>query len=422
MKIFFSKAAIALNEWLSKSGLKGKSYLCCAIILLLLGILLSGLFLNKIYEVPVNYTEFQILHEGVMSDGELHLSITRDYDRNRASDDDILRSRRSSRKGGVFVEGFFFKKDSTLATHSTWFNDSPEKRKMIGEILDTAHFDYKNNTGETVYIMTKITTRQKFNLIHQDESYSWELFNRNFIDTTDYYHSGIYKTHEISNKYIRLNVWNIPVDTLFCYGRMRTNHASSCHELFYSASLKDEAIPVFSRVRGFSFEKPNPLTSAEDVSKSVEIVRFPVATARFVKSLTIDYRCPTEFGYLNPEPDERTISSIRYYDEDKIYKIAWDGLKFHAKFPDMENVQEIRLFALTTIVTLLITAFLTCLYRLFSDSIYNFYKKHTKLFWSLLIVVVVVVSIYANAFYNKTNADYKNNDFETFDNGHEWER
>ncbi|MBQ9668704.1 MAG: hypothetical protein IJV45_08200 [Prevotella sp.] len=422
MKIFFSKAAIAFSEWFSKSRFKDQSYLCCAIILLILGIILSGLFLSKIYEVPVYYTEYQVLHEGHMEDGELHFYLIRDYDRQKEADDNILTPLNEERgkRGGLIVEGFFQDKDKELTTHSTWFNESSELQNKIAAILDTARYDY--NDGERVYVMVTGTDRQAVYIGKHDTEKSKEVQNIKDKWLSPYYHNGIYATHNIHNQYLHKNVWSIPVDSMFRYDSYRQNHFSFCGETFLFASINDSVIPVHTVAMGNRYEKPNPLVDAEDVSKLVEIIRLPMATAQFVKSLTIDYRCPTEFGHLNPEPDEKTISSIRYYDQKKIGKIAWDGLKVHAKFPDMENIQEIRLFALTTILTLLITAFFTCIYKLFADNVFAFYKKHTKACWWLLIALVIVVLAYALSFDYYTNVDYKNINYETFSNGHEWER
>ena len=60
------------------------------------------------------------------------------------------------------------------------------------------------------------------------------------------------------------------------------------------------------------------------------------------------------------------ISSLYYTDSLKIQAIEKNGLKFHVKFPDMENLQIIRMW----VVTLLLSGFLGSAFDLFDDRSY----------------------------------------------------
>lgn len=420
MKAFFSKAAIFI-KYLKPNYYHQKIWI--RIVIVLVALFVFSLLLRKIYEVPVNYTEIQVLHEGLMDDANLHVFIIKDYDRQKEASDNIL-NKDSIRRGGVIIEGVYTVRDSSGGFHSTFFGDVEKKEKVgkaIEAILDTAHFDYNNNLGETVYVLINTTSKQTFFTKNLDKSGSFEMHNTQWYEKSAFYHYGIYKSRDIDTTYCIRNKWYVPVDTIFKYGRLRQNNVGTCYESFIFASMGSKVVPIFNTLTGPNFEKPNPLVVAEDVSKVFEIVRIPLATAQFVNSITIDYRCPTEFGHLDPEPDEMTYSAIRYFDKDKIKKIAWDGLKFHAKFPDMENIQEVRIFVLTTIVTLLLTLLLSLLYKLVSSQIYRFWKKHTRLCVVLLFVIIAISTLYFAVFDHYTNVNYKELRYDTYGNDREWE-
>ena len=91
--------------------------------------------------------------------------------------------------------------------------------------------------------------------------------------------------------------------------------------------------------------------------------------------MTIDYEGPTEFSdHIYPAPDSITLSSIIYKDKKKIEMIGRKGLRYHAKFPDMENRQESRIFVLSGIVTGLCALLLKYFWRLMSDC-YSIVKR-----------------------------------------------
>ena len=74
--------------------------------------------------------------------------------------------------------------------------------------------------------------------------------------------------------------------------------------------------------------------------------------------LTFDFVGATTFSKMSPEPDEITMSSITFSDPEKMLDIRLHGLKFHARFVELENRQYIRLFAITAIMGGMVTIFL----------------------------------------------------------------
>ena len=268
--------------------------------------------------------------------------------------------------------------------------------------------------------MVKGTSRQQLNYFQTNKKESFQFLNDTFRQTSEYYHYGRMQVKWINNKYNFQNIWKIPRDTIFRHSQIKSSQHGYSKEVFIFASKGSKAVPVFENVYGGAFEKPNPLTVLEDVSKMVEIVRFPITTWQFIKSLTIDYRCPTDFGKIVPEPDEYTSTSIRYTDSLKLNKIAWDGLRYHVRFPDMENIQEIRIFALTTIATLLFTILVTLFYRLLIKNWILNWRQYPKKFIVTIITIIVITVILLFIWVQLSEVDYHKLDFNTFEDPVEW--
>lgn len=100
-----------------------------------------------------------------------------------------------------------------------------------------------------------------------------------------------------------------------------------------------------------------------DISQSYYIFKFNTSDFKsFIdvvdstSSLTINFNTMVEFSPIIPQPDAISSNSIKYTDFEKIKEIYKNGIEFHAKFPEMTNVQSIRLFALTTILVFAINA------------------------------------------------------------------
>ena len=78
--------------------------------------------------------------------------------------------------------------------------------------------------------------------------------------------------------------------------------------------------------------------------------------------LCIDFVGATDFSKLVPEPDIIDMSCITYTDPAKIYKIRKQGgLKFHAKFKELQNLQQIRTFSVTAIMSAFVLVFVVFL-------------------------------------------------------------
>lgn len=95
----------------------------------------------------------------------------------------------------------------------------------------------------------------------------------------------------------------------------------------------------------------------EDISQSyIELHLNSVTIESFI--IKMDFAGVTEFSIINPKPDIMTMSGIEYSDSAKIALIKKHGLRFHAKFKELENRQQIRLFLVTAIMSGLLITFL----------------------------------------------------------------
>lgn len=150
------------------------------------------------------------------------------------------------------------------------------------------------------------------------------------------------------------------------------------------------------------FEKPNLFTTAEDISQTVEVLWIDngrdSAFNNNIKKIKYDYNGPVEFSDISPVPDYIDISSLYYTDSLKIKAIEENGLKFHVKFPDMENLQIIRMWMVTLLLGGFLGLLLKIVYNLLKESysvvFMSSIKKHKKLVTNLTIAVVVIALIY----------------------------
>lgn len=367
------------------------------IILIASAISIFLFYLKKIYEVPVYTTEVQILREGCMDSSDIHISIVRDYDI-YDSENGMFRNK-NKHPSGIRIEGLFYNKTNVGRTNI--LSKDNLLYSKLEDVTNNAKFDLKNNLGELVYLMIRGKSRQFLGVRQGSFEKTNEYHNDTIRRITDYYHYGVMNEYNnVNRQYCKKNKWVIPFDTLFQYAKQVVNKEEFLTECIFVNSTTDNSIPVFHSISGDNFRKPNRYLVLEDISKLVEVIRIPPASAQHIKSLTIDYMCPTDFGTLYPKPDIMTYGAIRYTDPKKLNQIAWNGLEYHANFPDMENFQNVRLFATTTILTILITIFLKLIYNLLKECLWKKLKGQPQkvlmivFIVSLLIVLFLVISGY----------------------------
>lgn len=78
--------------------------------------------------------------------------------------------------------------------------------------------------------------------------------------------------------------------------------------------------------------------------------------------LKIDFVGVTEFSEMIPKPDVIGMGSIEFNDPAKIRQIGKEGLLFHAQFKEIENMQTVRLLAITTLLGSIVFVFVGLLF------------------------------------------------------------
>ena len=112
-----------------------------------------------------------------------------------------------------------------------------------------------------------------------------------------------------------------------------------------------------------------------DISQSNYLIRLDLPSYKNGDALKINFGGATEFSPMYPTPDRIEMSSIIYTDTEKLKIISEQGLRFNAKFKELENLQMIRLFFITTILGFLIGLFFSSLWHILLLGIDDYRKK-----------------------------------------------
>ncbi|MBR0181475.1 MAG: hypothetical protein IJQ04_07405 [Prevotella sp.] len=75
------------------------------------------------------------------------------------------------------------------------------------------------------------------------------------------------------------------------------------------------------------------------------------------RRIKFDFIGSTSFSNMEPSPDKTTVNSIEFTDPVKIMSIINNGLRFHARFVEQQEKSAIRIFVLTSILSLVISLF-----------------------------------------------------------------
>lgn len=147
------------------------------------------------------------------------------------------------------------------------------------------------------------------------------------------------------------------------------------------------------KLSGSSFRYySNIFFDARDISRSVEV--FGITGDLNMAELEYIFLGSTEFSAIHPSPDEISYNSIKYINPEKLAIIAERGLIFHTKYPDMENKQQARMFATTTLLTLLITLFFKYLYVVTADLGRHLYENYPRLFRYCFVTIIALPVLY----------------------------
>lgn len=374
----------ALYNWKRNSAPKGKSVvLGLKLLFTTIGIITTTIFLMKIYEVPVYHTAVSLKHN--CDSAAIRIQVVRDFDRrNHISSEniDLKKKGNSSGSGYIDISGVVFRyngecvcKDSLCRMDSSFEEKIRNQLSLQIEKCDTCNTNI-DSIGAIVYTKVYGTKRQFFRLFNVVEDSSFIYFKEAvLIDQGIEYESKDYCDYSYISK-------------------IKPNNLYVC-ETIDGVNKNDSVLAISYRYSASSFEKPNFFMTAEDFSKLVEEIHFDSLSAKEIKRLDIDYKGAADFGVLVPSPDSITISSIHYYSPEKINQIAKDGLKYQARLPEMENMQEVRIFFATMVLAGLFGVFFSLLYSLLKPWALRLWQKKSQnlISWAILLSIILFIFI-----------------------------
>ena len=369
---------VALYNWKRNSAPKGKlAILGLKLLLTIMGMAVTTIFLVKIYEVPVNRTNICIRYNA--DSITANIKIVRDFDlRSHISQDTITSNWDfGTHSGYVYYDiiSYIKKSDSPDTTYRGNMSISLEDhlRKILKEKLETkGKYHFIDSISTLLYVKTYGTWRQLYKFKNNVPPPTFEAYEY-CCDTTD------------------CNTWYCSYSKI----HSKTPHNYYIDEDVYTCGANDTILKTPYRYYNSSFDKPNIFMTAEDFSKLIEEVHFDSLDSKTIHRLDIDYKGTTEFGVLIPKPDSITISSIHYYTPEKINQIAKNGLKYQIRLPEMENMQEVRIFFATMVLAGLLGVFFSILYRLFKPWGVRIWQKKSQniISWVILLFILLFIFI-----------------------------
>lgn len=128
----------------------------------------------------------------------------------------------------------------------------------------------------------------------------------------------------------------------------------------------------------------------EDISQSYYNIRL---CTNSIDSLTLklDFNGVVDFSNMIPEPDIKGMGFIEFQNQDKIRQIQQNGLQFYGKFKELENMQTVRLLAVTTILGGIIILYVA----VFFIACYHFFRwMRNNIIKGILILTIIILIIF----------------------------
>ena len=376
----------------------------------LLAFLISCYVLLKIYQVPISYTKVNYAYSSWIPDSnKIDISLIRNYDllsRNPLGSDGgelipsniviTSKNREKKRGNGALIVTGLLKRDSVRISNSS--NISEEAAVRLSQFLaekNTVREFPVDSMNAMAYLSVYGNYRQSFyytNWIHHPL-----LDYKKDADVRYVSYDGTKGKGDSArvHKYLNYTITE-PV------GRNGFKR-----EYFATASQSDTICPILFFGSSSNYERPNVFTSAEDISKTVEVIELGGSTSRYVRNLTLDYRTPIALpSKFLPEPDEVTMHSIRYTDPAKIEWIGAEGLRTYVSFPNLENVQALRIFVIAGIVGALAALMIRYANNLILRLIRLIRRKvPSKVSTAILIIIAIGLIIAVFLSYKSSNVD-----------------
>ena len=373
--------------------------------------------LLKIYQVPISYTKVSYAYAGWIPDSANKIDVTliRNYDllsEGALGDDQgefipsdiaLTKKNKKSKVNGALLVSGLLKRDSVKIGYSSNISDE-SANKLRQQLLkgDTIREFPIDSINMIAYLSVLGNYRQSF--FYQNHQKQSSLNYEKETTKEFLFYDGVHIKSDSATMHRYMN-----------YSSLEPIGQNGFKlEYYATASQKDTICPIKLVFSTSNHERPNIFTTAEDISKTIEVIEFGGLKAGethgchyFIQSLTIDYRTPIALSStIRPEPDEVTMHSIRYTDPKKISQIGMKGLRIYVTFPNLENVQALRIFIIAGIVGALAALMLRYL-NILLFRVFRWARKklstRTKIIILILGIIVLLVAIFFS--YKASNVD-----------------
>ena len=413
-----------------KSDKFSNKVICMQLPFVVIGIIAFWFYMIKCYEVPIHHNRISYMLMTNNTDysyftGNTAIDIVYDYNRQKGLKE-LSYGYPKDTKPRVEIESYieghrkaekpqFFSSTPSLKIHKgdTINYDEMFMDGMCSVISDTSYISYLQgigadpNVGDSNHLDGTLmivdinsSNRQLLYPLSVFRSQSSKEIQKDTFTISDIQFDDI--TEAKTDTIWLRNRWN-----LFLPGR-RTFNSTRNFEYIY-APKQDSVIYQFASITRTDYSSPNVFLTAEDLSRAVEVFwvdglmgdtlnNVPWQTCIKLKSLSFDYIGPAEFSEMYPEPDKKDVSKVTFTDRAKLDYIVNNGLRFHVKLPDMENIQQVRIFAVTMVLTGLLGILTTLCYRLIIRN-WEWLKKKCHiskrlayiLYFSLIAILVIII-------------------------------
>ena len=337
----FTQIWMAFKAFSSKSVLKvGNGF---KFFLSLIASILFAYGLYSYYDIPIRDVQVYV-HEiyGLNHPYDIDLSINMDYGGG------VTSSYKNNYKKGVVLN---------LSNSYNW----DYKDKSVFGLKPNVTYLQGNHIIRHVHYPAENILRTLQEELPSDTSFSnviKVLFAAHVIESKlprYYYNYSLdYKGYSgIQTKYQRHYLPDSIVDSRLAYHCILSEGYDSVfnHECLTSTSYIANTDPCVN----FSYVLPtskslyeSKIFSPYDLSQCYYHLTLDITDCSDNSSLSLDFGGATEFSHMDPEPDKITMSSVIFTDSLKLEKIGKEGLWMHAKFKQLENIQIIRMFVITT--------------------------------------------------------------------------
>lgn len=235
--------------------------------------------------------------------------------------------------------------------HIIYLDSLREKEKETLETIEKqslSKYLEKCDSIDSLYIQNRMKN------YHDSLIYSYCAYNPFPSDSSKFiYYSSVKQEHSILSGIAKFHSINVTNEFSFTNNYEIDN--SKVNEVYSLKTGEYSLSDVGGSING-PLSRPS-IFSPYDISQSY--IHINLRGNSDSTRLAFEFVGAIELSNMTPEPDTITMSKIVFCKKEKIEDIKKHGLKFHAKFTELQNTQNFRLFFLSAILSALCAIFVT---------------------------------------------------------------